>query len=122
MTKMLQYVEDMSARLAEVAATEQTLIRALGDALSRVDQELLADVRDLTMAHEARRVAILTELQGLAQRIGSFPGPAEVLPSIEDGNDASEFMPAETAAPPRAGDWRQAITNMQEDLSAHFGR
>lgn len=125
MTKMLQYVDDMRARLTEVANTEQTLIRALDQALMQVDQELLADVRDLTMAHEARRVAILSELQGLASRIGAFPV------TIERASPALEQAPAQSAQPPplpenveavRAGDWRQAVSNIKDDLDTYFGR
>jgi|LNFM01.1.fsa_nt_gb hypothetical protein len=133
MTKMLQYVDEMRARLTEVATTEQTLIRALDQALSQVDQELLADVRDLTLAHEARRVAILTELQGLASRIGAFPVTAEPLAATAAGQSqpAIEQVPQPSAQPPplpgsfeavRAGDWRQAVSNINDDLDTYFGR
>ncbi len=125
MTKMIHYVDEMRQRLSEVAKTEQTLIRAMGDALAQVDQELLADVRDLTLAHEARRVAILQELQTLASRIGAFPVAREVHPAIEaDGQQvAAAAPPAEAASEAgRAGDWRQAVSNIKEDLDSYFGR
>lgn len=124
MTKMLQYVEEMRARLTEVANTEQTLIRALDQALAQVDQELLADVRDLTMAHEARRVAILTELQGLASRIGAFPVTAERdPPALERGSELAPPPPLpESFEAVRAGDWRQAVSNIKDDLDTYFGR
>ena len=130
MTKMLQYVDEMRAQLTEVATTEQTLIRALDQALRQVDQDLLADVRDLTMAHEARRVAILTELQGLASRIGAFPVTAEplaagpVAPAIEQGQQLSTQPPPlpESFEAVRAGDWRQAVSNIKDDLDTYFGR
>jgi hypothetical protein len=115
---MLQYVEEMQARLTEVTRNEQTLIRTLGEALARVDQELLADVRDLTLSHEARRVAILQELQCLASRIGAFPvapEPAQVT--------AAPLPPSpEAEDPPRAGDWRQAVSNIKDELDVYFGR
>ena len=124
MTKMLPYIDDMRARLAEVANTEQALIRALADALSRVDQKLLDDVRSLTMDHEARRVAILAELHNLASRIGAFPVPREPLPSLEDaGPDPGPYAPAhEPQEAPRTGDWRQAVSNIKDDLDVYFGR
>ncbi len=134
MTKMLQYVDEMRARLSEVATTEQTLIRALDQALSQVDQELLADVRDLTLAHEARRVAILTELQGLASRIGAFPVTSEPLaaahaaPAIEQATTLAPQPPPLPGSVPesfeavRAGDWRQAVSNIKDDLDTYFGR
>lgn len=83
MSKMVQVVEEMSARLSQIADAEQTLVRALGEALSRVDQKLLQDVRNLTIEHETRRGAILHELQGLAARIGAFPSAREPLSGLE---------------------------------------
>jgi hypothetical protein len=83
MTKMMQLVEEMRARLDQIADTEQTLVRALGDALSRVDQKLLQDVRSISIEHEARRGAILLELQTLATRIGAFPTAREPMQGIE---------------------------------------
>jgi hypothetical protein len=82
MTKMVQLVEEMRARLTQIADSEQALVRALGEALSLVDQKLLQDVRNLTTEHEARRAAILYELQGLASRIGAFP-TAEPAPGLD---------------------------------------
>lgn len=132
---MVQYVEEMHARLTEVATTEQTLIRALDDALSAVDRQLLADVRDLTTAHEARRVAILEELQVLAARIGAFPTPREPQqvieanghalangPALPNNSALPEAAPAEEQGPLRAGDWRQAVSNIKDELEEYFGR
>ena len=72
MTKMIQLIEEMDARLSQIADAENELVRALGHALSRVDQRLLQDVRKITTEHESRRGAILHELQGLATRIGFY--------------------------------------------------
>ena len=76
MSKMIELVEEMRARLNQITDTEQALVRALGEALSRVDHKLLQDVRNITTDHESRRGAILHELQTLASRIGAFPGVA----------------------------------------------
>lgn len=124
MTKMVQLVDEMRERLTEVASNEQVLVRALGDALSAVDQQLLADVRDLTMAHEARRVAILQELQVLASRIGAFPTPGEPQPVLEaNGHTLSADMADDPAAAAmRGGDWRQAVNNIKDELEEYFGR
>lgn len=124
MTKMVHYVEDMRVRLTEVATTEQTLIRALDDALTSVDRQLLADVRDLTLAHEARRVAILEELQCLASRIGAFPAPQEPQAALPANDQAlPPAQPAtEPAEPARAGDWRLAVSNIKDELDGYFGR
>lgn len=124
MSKLIEYVDEMRARLDEVSGTEKLLIRALDEALRRVDQNLLADVRDVTLAHEARRVAILEELQGLASRIGAFPALPSPPPTIEANGHA---LPPATPPPLpndqlRAGDWRQAVSNIKEELDGFFGR
>ncbi len=75
MTKLLAHIEDMRARLKEVADNEQALVKALADALDRLDQALLRDVQSIASAHEERREAILGELQGLASGIGMFRAP-----------------------------------------------
>jgi hypothetical protein len=125
MSKLIEYVDEMRARLDEVSGTEKLLIRALDEALRRVDQNLLADVRDVTLAHEARRVAILEELQGLASRIGAFPALPSPQPQTIEAN--GHALPPGTPPPLpsdqlRAGDWRQAVSNIKEELDGFFGR
>lgn len=116
MTKLLAHIEEMRARLNEVADNENALVEALGDALDRLDQALLRDVRSIASAHEERREAILGELQGLAAGIGMFraplAGPArEELPS---------YMPSEADRAIAPGDWRRATSNIEEELD--FGQ
>ena len=113
MTKLLQHLDEMRARLGEVASDEQALIKALGDALNRLDQQLLRDVRTIATEHEVRREEILGELQGLACGIGMFRGP---LPP-----PASEELPAYRPSPARQqkiapGDWRQAASNIEDEF------
>ena len=88
MSKMIELIEEMRARLNQVADTEQSLVRALSEALNRVDQKLLQDVRDITTDHESRRGAILHELQNLASRIGAFPIARDQAPGLDFGNPA----------------------------------
>ena len=144
MTKMVQLVEEMRARLTQIADSEQALVRALGEALSLVDQKLLQDVRNLTTEHEARRTAILYELQGLASRIGAFPtaqpepapgldyaDPAVVaIGSTHTGiaqhgmaNNSTGHNSAAMNGSPRPfsrGDWRQAASNIEDGLDVYF--
>jgi hypothetical protein len=114
MTKLLQHIEDMRARLKDVADNEQALVKALGDALDRLDQALLRDVRQVTSAHEARREAILGELQTLASGIGMFRAPLaaphapEELPSY-----MTSAEPRQAIAP---GDWRRATSAIEDEL------
>src|SRR5262245_39663109 len=148
MTKMVQLVEEMRARLTQIADSEQALVRALGEALSLVDQKLLHDVRNLTTEHEARRAAILYELQGLASRIGAFPtAQAEPAPGLDYADPAvvaigaahtgiaqagiaqngmTQNGMAHTGAvngnprPFSRGDWRQAASNIEDGLDVYF--
>ena len=72
MRQLLLQLEEMHIRIAETATQEETLVKALGDALNRLDEQLLQDVQSIATEHEARRCAILGELQGLASSIGMF--------------------------------------------------
>lgn len=49
------------------------VLEALGDELSRHDQQLLQTLRRVVTEHEIRRATILDELQGLARSIGALP-------------------------------------------------
>jgi hypothetical protein len=145
---MIQLVEEMGARISQITDAEQELVRALGDALTRVDQKLLQDVRKISTEHESRRGAILHELQGLATRIGAFPAPREPITSVEYSEPvvarpiaaAATVMPASSAFPPVSGvpnadgvpaangllrpfsrgDWRQATSNIEDELDNFF--
>ena len=114
MTKLHEQIEQMRVRLAEIAGNEQALIKALGDALGRLDQALLRDVRSLACEHEVRREAILGELQGLAGSIGMFRAPLHAVPAPEE---LPAYMPAQ--GPQQAispGDWRRAASNIEDEL------
>jgi hypothetical protein len=110
MTKLRQHIEEMRARVAESAATEQSLVKSLDDALNRIDQQLLKDVRTIAAEHEARRVSIFNDLQALACNIGMFQ-PAPEVTSLPTQNGASSV-----------GDWRQATRNLsyQDEIEAHL--
>ena len=113
----MNLVEDMRARLDAIADTEQALVRALGEALNRVDHKLLHDVRSITTEHETRRGAILLELQGLASRIGAFPCARESRAGIEYEATARPIANANDPEPAFGrGDWREAANNIQQEL------
>ena len=107
MRQLLLQLEEMHIRIAETATQEETLVKALGEALSRLDEQLLQDVQSIATEHEVRRCAILGELQGLASSIGMFqlPRPAA---AIE----------AEPTYVPIAGDWREATSNIHDEADA----
>ena len=130
----------MGARLSQMADAENELVRALAQALSRVDQRLLQDVRKITTEHESRRGAILHELQGLATRIGAFPVARQPTSSVEyaepvprpitAANGVPEANPIPTAngvaganghvGPFSRGDWRHAASNIEDELDDLF--
>jgi hypothetical protein len=122
MSKMIQLVEEMRARLSEIASSEQALVRALGEALSRVDQRLLQDVRSITTDHEARRGAILLELQSLASRIGAFPPARDAVAGLEYAEPVAKTLAAANDRPPMfgRGDWRKAASNIEDELDHYF--
>lgn len=116
MTKLHLQIDDMRARLAENSENERILVRALSHALDEVDQQLLKDVRQVTAEHEARRVAILGELQVLASRLCSFPA-REAAATIDSGmRSVAEPRPICRHAP---GDWRLAARNMEDELDLY---
>jgi hypothetical protein len=137
MTKMIQLIEEMDARLSQIADAEKELVRALGHALSRVDQRLLQDVRKITTEHESRRGAILHELQGLATRIGAFPVARQATSGVEYAEPMPRPITAANSVPkiPTAngvaganghvgpfsrGDWRQAASNIEDEVDSLF--
>ncbi|MBS0253343.1 MAG: hypothetical protein JSR78_19970 [Proteobacteria bacterium] len=116
MTDLSKNVEEMLSRLAENARTEQDFVRTLSDALRRVDEQLLRDVRNISLQHELRREAILGELQELASRLCALPvrGPSPDVAAI-DQQDHHQIQ-GEIEPPPgmtAGADWRQATQNMQ---------
>jgi hypothetical protein len=119
MTTLIEQIEEMRIRMNQLAAGEQDLVRALGDALSHADQKLLQDVRGVAEEHEARRGAILKELQSLAARMGALPRPRRPFAALEE---AAVDLPAHDPPQPalRGGDWRQAAANIREELASHF--
>jgi hypothetical protein len=119
MTDLSKNVEDMLSRLAENARTEQDFVRTLSDALRRVDEQLLRDVRNVSLQHELRREAILGELQELATRLCALPvrGPLPNGPTI-DHQQQGHHGQAEIEPPPglnSGADWRQAAQNINND-------
>jgi hypothetical protein len=72
MTKLLQHIDEMRARLTQMAHSERSLVESLGDALNRFDQEILQNIRNIAAGHETRRGGIFYELQALAGSIGKF--------------------------------------------------
>jgi hypothetical protein len=116
MSKLLQHMDEMSAILTHTTKNEQSLVKALGDALRQVDDQLVHEIRNLNTQHQARRAEIFLELQALACSIGLFPTAQEIphVPAANDAHAHGQFIPV--------GDWRQAAQNInyQDELDFHL--
>lgn len=113
MAHLAEKLAEMHRRIAEDAQEEQALVRALNAALNHVDEKLLEEIRSVTQQHEARRSAIMTELQMLASRLCSFPAvAADPRPPIDGGYAHSGHLNGQTHAP---GNWRIAARNAEDD-------
>ena len=115
MSKMLRLVDEMHVRLNEISASEQTLMRTLRDALNRVDDKLMQDVRTMTAEHEARRSGVLSELQSLAARIGAFPAPRKSAIELAHEPDGAWAEGVVEESPPRS------ITRDSQGQPHNFG-
>jgi hypothetical protein len=122
MSKIMQLVEQMRVRLSEIAGAEHALVRSLGEALSRVDQKLLQDVRNITTEHDSRRVVLLHELESLASQIGAFPTEREPIGGIEYAEpDAIPIEHVNTDQLAfRQGSWREAADSILDELDSYF--
>ncbi len=124
-------VEDLLARLADRSRAELDLVRDLTEAIRRADDQLLKEVRSVTMLHEIRRDAIFSELQHLASRLCALPAPAPVQHSIDHALerpveieatlvDEQPAGPIEPTQVGRPADWRQAAQRIDEELQLYF--
>jgi hypothetical protein len=144
MSALPQNVHDLLTRLNETSRHELDLVRDLSEAIRRADDQLLKEVRSVTMLHELRREAIVSELQLLAQRLCVLPhrephreqiAAVDPTPPTINGHVSPELheAPAGEQAldeavimvePPmagRAGDWRQAAQRIDAELAQYFG-
>lgn len=120
-------VEDLLNRLTENSRNELSLVRTLSEAVRRADEQVLRELRAMSLQHELRRETILDELQGLASRLCALPAR----PVVHAPRATIEQQPAQQPAvadepvPPvtngNGADWRKAAQNIQDDLDYTFG-
>lgn len=143
MSALPQNVHDLLTRLNDTSRHELDLVRDLSEAVRRADDQLLKEVRSVTMLHELRREAIASELQLLAQRLCVLPTRDPMREQIAAGNPSPPVITGHangaqepqvneavveeaviTVEPPvagRAGDWRQAAQRIDAELAQYFG-
>ena len=127
MTTLLEQIDAMRVRMNEIGIQEHGLVKTLGEALAEVDQRLLQEIRSVASAHEARRGAILGELQLLARRMGALPGPREQVTVLENAAQQERSHGTESVSEQRSiesvlnggADWRLAAANIRDELDSH---
>lgn len=143
MSALPQNVHELLTRLNETSRNELDLVRDLSEAIRRADDQLLKEVRSVSMLHALRREAIVNELQVLAQRLCALPARdphRDTFAAIDAPPHALQGqappVAGEGAAPPpdveeavitvepptagRAGDWRQAAQRIDAELAQYF--
>ena len=120
MTGLHQNIEDILARLLEKSRGELDLVRTLADAIRRVDDHLLREVRSVTLQHEVRREAIFRRtsescnavmLAAGTQRIDNVDGCEIDQQTHTNGHAAIDAVQSNAGG----ADWRQAAQNITED-------
>jgi hypothetical protein len=119
-------IEDLLNRLTENSRNELSLVRTLSEAVRRADEQVLRELRAMSLQHELRRETILDELQGLASRLCALPSrPVHAPRATIEQQPAQPAPVADDTAPPvtngNGADWRKAAQNIQDDLDYTFG-
>jgi hypothetical protein len=92
-------VNQMRARVNELAQVEGRMVSDLSSALRHLDELLLHEVRSIAAEHESRRANVLNELQLLATQLnGAYPpashrGSPGAGTMLEDGKTAGSAQP-----------------------------
>lgn len=120
MTRIHQNVDEMLVRLTEESHGEMELIRALGDAIRRVDEQLLREVRNVTIQHEMRREAIVGELQTLATRLCALPARNAARATVAAIDQPRPYAHPEVDSTTGGADWREAAQNINDDFEFTF--
>lgn len=127
MTGLPDNVDKLLARLAEDSSSELNLVRTLADAIRRADEQVLREVRTITVHHEMRREEIMGELHTLAARLCAMPArPIATAPRATINYQEQPAEPIEPNQPedyraPIGGDWRQAAQKIDDELERTFG-
>jgi hypothetical protein len=117
MKTLAEELEEMRVRMHDLATNEQDLVTALGEALNNADNKLLDDLRNLSSEHEARRTAIVQELQRLAGRLGALPAAGDFLEAL--GAGSSKLPPFESSHHGTGGHTRSGAS-FAEELTKHL--
>lgn len=126
MTGLPENIETLLDQLTENSRSELELVRTLSEAIRRVDDQLLREIRSVSVAHEIRREAIVGELQTLAGRLCTLPvrtinaAPQAAISKSAEASPSDEPQSAKSGDAPSSvngngADWRQATRNIGDD-------
>lgn len=113
-----EQIETLRARVHDVTAREQSMLRSLSETITLAEENLLQQVRDIAARHSTRRAEVLAELESLAGCIGTFPRTLGDT-AADAGVPPTDFFPNAKVEPIAiaAGDWRRATSIIEEDES-----
>lgn len=125
-------VQELLARIGTQSRDELKLIVELADAIRSADEQLLREVRSVTIHHEIRREEILNELHTLAERLCALPSrPLPPAPAISHHatNGTTIEQNATKAVPPpldpeatyAGGHWREAAQRIDDEIEDALG-
>jgi len=117
-------IEQILTELAGKSRGEINLVAALADAIRQADEQLLREVRSVTLHHELRREQIMGELQSLAERLCALPArPLSAAPAASIPHHAARATPPpiEQDAGRPGGHWRDAVQKIDAELDEAFG-
>lgn len=129
MTNLPENIEELLTELIEKSRHEMNIVLALADAIRRTDEQLLREVRNVTLGHEMRRAEIRGELQALSSRLCAFPAPQVVQGSERTLHRPHREIPSANGAepprtpPPMPPDWPKGATDMDlEEITTQAPR
>lgn len=122
MTGLPENVEELLTSLIEKSRHEMNILMALSDAIRRTDDQLLREVRSVTLHHELRREQIKGELQALATRLCALPAR----PVSTNANTIHRHPPAisnsaaDDAATEAVHAWSNTVRQIDDELEETF--
>lgn len=122
MTGLPENVEELLTSLIEKSRHEMNILMALSDAIRRTDDQLLREVRSVTLHHELRREQIKGELQALATRLCALPArPVSTNAStIQRHPPSISSSAADDAAPETVHAWSNTVRQIDDELAETF--
>lgn len=121
MTGLPENVEELLTSLIEKSRHEMNILMALSDAIRRTDEQMLREVRSVTLHHELRREQIKGELQALATRLCSLPArPVSTNANTLHRHPPAISSAAEEAATETVPAWSNTVRQIDEELAETF--